>query len=281
MANLQAQLDAIRTRQQEIEAAIKAVQEELKWAETQPPLHQPYIAFRGVVDLRSLKGPPQTLQQLLRDRLKSLQQLLKELPRQAAALRQAHAEQVANQAHGDFRSEARKLLQESQKDGHFNDAKLAKLIEEGERALRRLITVLDANPTAANARAVLNALSELMQFGGGGGTVSDDAFRSLSNATKKVCDRAERSFRQNPSSANLKDLLEARVRAQHFGGVANAKPDGWRAANKSHTTQPGDTLSGLSQRYYGTPKYWDVIYLENLAIKDPDRLPPGVPLKIP
>lgn len=280
-AQLRAQLEAIRVRQQQIEEAIREVQKELKWAEAQPPLHQPYVTLRGGVDLRSMKGPPQTLQQLLRDRLLYLHQLLKALPRQAAAVRQAQAQQKANRAQTSFKNKVLELLKESEKQGYLNDADVRELTAEGEQALKGLIGVLDANPSPQNAIAVLDAVSGLMQLGWGSDGAADKAFQSLAKAAQKVYEQADRAFRRTPSAPNFQKLLQARQQLQFAGGTPKDRPDGWRPVGKSHTTQPGDTLSGLSQRYYGSPSYWDVIYLENLGIKDVNRLPPLVPLRIP
>jgi nucleoid-associated protein YgaU len=49
-----------------------------------------------------------------------------------------------------------------------------------------------------------------------------------------------------------------------------------------HIVQRGDTLSAISEKYYGTPLYWQKILAANDKIlKDPDRLVPGTRLVIP
>jgi nucleoid-associated protein YgaU len=49
-----------------------------------------------------------------------------------------------------------------------------------------------------------------------------------------------------------------------------------------HIVQKGDTLSAISQKYYGTPQFWQKILAANDKIlKDPDRLVPGTRLIIP
>lgn len=49
-----------------------------------------------------------------------------------------------------------------------------------------------------------------------------------------------------------------------------------------HIVQKGDTLSAISQKYYGTPLYRQKILAANdAALKDPDRLVPGTRLVIP
>jgi nucleoid-associated protein YgaU len=49
-----------------------------------------------------------------------------------------------------------------------------------------------------------------------------------------------------------------------------------------HIVQKGDTLSAISEKYYGTARYWQKIFAANDAVlKDPDRLIPGTRLIIP
>lgn len=49
-----------------------------------------------------------------------------------------------------------------------------------------------------------------------------------------------------------------------------------------HVVQPGDTLIGLAERYYGDPGAWAAIREANrTAIPDPDSLEPGQELVIP
>lgn len=49
-----------------------------------------------------------------------------------------------------------------------------------------------------------------------------------------------------------------------------------------HTVREGETLSDISERYYGTPNRWERIYRANQSIiRDPDRIHPGMRLIIP
>ena len=49
-----------------------------------------------------------------------------------------------------------------------------------------------------------------------------------------------------------------------------------------HIVQKGDTLSAISQKYYGSARYQQKIFSANSnVLKDPDRLIPGTRLLIP
>ena len=49
-----------------------------------------------------------------------------------------------------------------------------------------------------------------------------------------------------------------------------------------HVVEKGDTLSGISARYYGSSDQWSKIFSANkTTLTDPDRLVPGTRLLIP
>jgi LysM repeat protein len=53
-------------------------------------------------------------------------------------------------------------------------------------------------------------------------------------------------------------------------------------AARSHTVQPGDTLYGISQRYWGNGKYWPALYQANRSkISDPNLIYAGQVVTIP
>ena len=52
------------------------------------------------------------------------------------------------------------------------------------------------------------------------------------------------------------------------------------SAARTHTVQPGDTLSELAERYYGSHQRWSIIVSSNPGL-DPDRLRVGQSLVIP
>src|SRR6202044_2800635 len=53
-------------------------------------------------------------------------------------------------------------------------------------------------------------------------------------------------------------------------------------AARSYTVQPGDTLYGISQRYWGNGKYWPALYQANRSkISDPNLIYAGQVVTIP
>ena len=53
-------------------------------------------------------------------------------------------------------------------------------------------------------------------------------------------------------------------------------------AARSHTVQPGDTLYGISERYWGNGKYWPALYQANRSkISDPNLIYAGQVVTIP
>jgi nucleoid-associated protein YgaU len=56
-----------------------------------------------------------------------------------------------------------------------------------------------------------------------------------------------------------------------------------RRDERHHSVAPGDSLSKISERFYGSTGYWDVIYFRNLGTigGDPDSLRVGTHLEIP
>jgi LysM repeat protein len=60
------------------------------------------------------------------------------------------------------------------------------------------------------------------------------------------------------------------------------KPQTIEQPPRIHIIQKGDTLSGISNKYYGSPNYWQKILGANSDnLTDPNRLAPGSRLVIP
>jgi nucleoid-associated protein YgaU len=55
-----------------------------------------------------------------------------------------------------------------------------------------------------------------------------------------------------------------------------------KAASKTYTVKPGDTLSKISKQFYGSPNEYMKIFNANRdKLNDPDKIQPGQELKIP
>ncbi|MGH9903764.1 MAG: LysM peptidoglycan-binding domain-containing protein [Pyrinomonadaceae bacterium] len=55
-----------------------------------------------------------------------------------------------------------------------------------------------------------------------------------------------------------------------------------QGGQQTYTVQPGDTLSKISQRFYGdAAKHMDIFYANRDKVDDPDKLQVGQELTIP
>lgn len=114
---------------------------------------------------------------------------------------------------------------------------------------------------------------------------ASDNLRTSKLGYQSYLDSAEPNFRQRPTMANFEKLLRAKRLTTQPGGSSREKPAGWRGAKRgtTHTVSKGDSLAGISQQYYGSPGYWDIIYIENSKIigNNPKDLKVGLKLVIP
>jgi nucleoid-associated protein YgaU len=64
--------------------------------------------------------------------------------------------------------------------------------------------------------------------------------------------------------------------------VAAPAPQPATPAARTHTVVAGDSLSRISQRYYGTPGRWQDIYRANQdQLRNANSLPIGLVLQLP
>ena len=91
-------------------------------------------------------------------------------------------------------------------------------------------------------------------------TTAADAFATIPKSTPAVTQPPPRA--SNPATP---------------GRAAEAPPGG-----QKYVVEDGDTLMGISRRYYGTGEKFDLIYQANRdQLGAPDRLRPGMILTIP
>ena len=102
---------------------------------------------------------------------------------------------------------------------------------------------------------------------------------------EKQRDDAEKEFRRDPSLDKF-DKFYAKI--QEFWVFGGSRKDPLRNIKRrlppgKYTVQKDDTLSSISEKYYGSPGYWDVIYLANLGVigNNPYLIQPSIILNIP
>jgi len=278
-------LQAIRKAQQQISKRIRAVQEQLKLVESYTSA-QPWVTFSRVQRVADLQSPFSNLREALTHDLFILKNQMIELKGEARRLEYTAARQRAGQASTDFRKTLGETLKRAEQHGYLEEEKLGALLKQSEKVLEQLVGLLEANPSTKNIGMVLDVMetSMLLDFDRMSGTCGR-AWRSLGRAADKLQDGVERNFRKNPTVANFDKLLQAKQISMQIGGSLRGRPAGWRGAKSGtvHTVSEGDSLSGISQKYYGSPAYWDIIYMENCKIigDNPDNLRVGLKVVIP
>ena len=271
-------LRAIEATKQKIIKKMRAIREQLKIIQGYPSTH-PWISYKRVTKISELRSPHRTLKDALRHDLLTLKAQLRDLNKQSNQLRAA-------QVRANFGRKANKILKEAEKQGYLDPEKQETLIKESERALRKLTGILGANPSGKNIDAILGQLQDNICIGGDDSSDANRrAWQALRMAGGKLDKKADKNFRKNPKAENFDKLLHAKEFNMLIGGKIKWKPDGWQPADPGtiHKVAKGDTLSGISQKYYKNPGYWDVIYLENSHIigENPNDLKIGLQLKIP
>jgi hypothetical protein len=283
MANMSAgqisnRLRAIEATKQKIIRKIRVIREQLKKIQGYPSTH-PWVSFKRVSKISELRSPHRTLKDALRHDLLILKLQLRNLNKQSNQMQAA-------QVRMNFGRKAHKILKEAEKQGYLDQDKQEALIKESEKALVKLVGILGTNPSGKNIDAVLEQLQDMMFLGGDdSSSASRKAWQALRTAAGKLDKKADKDFRKNPKVENFDKILRAKELNMLLGGKVMWKPDDWRPTEPGtvHKVAKGDTLSGISQKYYKNPGYWDVIYLENSHIigENPNNLKIGLELKIP
>ena len=230
--------------------------------------------------MAELRSQFPTLRKALQYDLQILKSQNRDLQRQALRLRT----QAARQRSRDFRKRLKETLRRAEQQGTIPESELAELLSDAESVLRELVGILNSDPTPKNIELVLSELEIPMLLSDDSeGGASGDAWRAVDRASGKIVKRNEKVFRQNPSEGNFDKMLQAKAMAQHIGSTREDKPANWRPANTTHVVASGDTLAKISERYYRSPGFWDIIYLENYGwIGDDVRsLRIGTELRIP
>lgn len=184
---------------------------------------------------------------------------------------------------------------QAQLDGSLGDEEWAEALdaatEASETILDDRIDAADRNPTVRNVQRMLESWGEF-ELMGGEGDISERAREVAIDGSRKLARAAEFRFRNNPTADNYRLAIDLAAQNQLAGGNVSLSLSQFVSGlhyvgGKKHTVQAGDSLSGLSERYYGNPGFWDVIVEDNLHtftvhnVQDPDLLPLGIVLTIP
>jgi len=87
--------------------------------------------------------------------------------------------------------------------------------------------------------------------------------------TAEVKDIPENEYVSEPAASQEEDILTEETALQEVTFT-------------SYEIQKDDTLQKISKKFYGTYKKWKKIYDANLdVIKDPNRIKPGITIKVP
>lgn len=156
---------------------------------------------------------------------------------------------------------------------------VAALESAGKRWVEEAKDRFVKDPTPENAR-------KLLQDGASAALLGHDDTAGIGDAidagAEKMRQNAEQTFRRNPTVQNFKTLEQADRLCIQWG-KAPLEPRGMRPVPPGtvHVVAPGETLSAISQRYFGSPGYWDVIYKKNAdVIRDPSAIVAGTSLRI-
>lgn len=146
------------------------------------------------------------------------------------------------------------------------------------------------NPRAINVQRLLDSWGNYQLVGGEDGDIIYGALEAAEKVCRRLARDAEYRFRNDPSEENWALAMDLVATGQLIGvegplELSQVLAGFHEVGGREHTIRAGDTLSGLSERYYGRPGYWDQIYLANSQVlhksASPDLLPQGVVLTIP
>lgn len=82
--------------------------------------------------------------------------------------------------------------------------------------------------------------------------------------------------------SNVSSTAETRKQADFSDVQSSVSSTADVVGEQSYTVQKGDTLSHISQHFYGKASHWNRIFEANRdQLDNPDRIKPGQVLKIP
>ena len=137
-------------------------------------------------------------------------------------------------------------------------------------------------PTVDNLKFLLDKVAKAALLG-----TNDEALEIsgvLEQNAEKAMKNAEDIFRHKPTVENYESMEQIERFCLQLGKQPLAYPPAGMPPvppGTAYVVNPGDTLSGISKKYFGSPGYWDVIYRKNRdLIKNPDAPTAGTRLVI-
>ncbi|MBC8468128.1 MAG: hypothetical protein H8D56_01540 [Planctomycetes bacterium] len=158
--------------------------------------------------------------------------------------------------------------------------------EAADKMVEKSIVDVNTNPSEKTLRVLFVDLSTSQWLGSEQeDSLTEEAMKAAVRCTKILKDKAEKDFRRIPTKENFKKFYNKIALHQAVGGldenplygINRLLPPG------KYPVVSGDSLSKISTKYYGSPGYWDVIYVNNVGLigKNPDVIRPGITLDIP
>lgn len=306
MADVRRAVSKLNEERQKVEAMIAKIEgmlERIKRGDLSST--QPWVSPKTgpIENLEMLRSPHKSLREALEADLLVLKQQVREIARQPRVIppvdpRNPSAGPIPVPAPVARPATAASLNQEV-KSGL---AELTKLMNSGDeeaaaalvkdlqgiagQALSLSIGALRLDPSNANLTMTVQSIAMLSALGGDEIAIGD-AWIAVGGAAQKRMHVAEERFRTEATTEGMAKMLGEWVLGQSIGVELEYKREGWVPAGRiEHVTAmtgKADTLSGLSQKYYGSFGFWDVIFLENHGVigSDPNKLLRGIVLIIP
>lgn len=173
--------------------------------------------------------------------------------------------------------------------GELSEEELEQVLNKSEATLRNHTELLNDLPTKKNIQSAMHSLADYFAVGGSG-EVSEELQQAIRKAAAHLSGKAEESFRSQPTAENFEQLMDSLGNSQMLGNQElnaeeRAALKGWKPAPPGtvHTVAKGETLSQISQQYYNSPIFWDLVYIQNISKigKDIRNLVAGTLLSIP
>jgi len=282
--------DEVKQEIKTIKEAKKRVLEQIKKVEEQ--LSQvgnlkavPWITFKRVYSVKDLAGHHRTLKEALEDDLRKLKENLRKLNLNQHRANLAYSKLEAQKKSKQLRRKISATLKNGEKTGTLSDKSMEDLLAESEKILKAHLDILEAEPNEENIKNVLKEMEVQYSFGADNEcAICKQSWNVLKKQSKKISEKASWHFRRNPTQDNIKKMFKAFSNYCQFGGnLQEFSPKGWQAVNTTYKVKKGDTLSGISKKFYKKLSYWDIIYIENYSKigEDPKKLIINTELVIP